>query len=94
MTPATILTVVAVSAGLLLFLAGTVGLLRFPDVTSRVHALTKADGVGLGLIVLGLLPLSGGLLDGLKLLLVWGLVMLSGATVGQMIAAIGQPPSR
>ncbi len=94
MTVAAILTVLAVSAGLLHFLAGTIGLLRFPDVMSRVHALTKADGVGLGLIVLGLLPLSDGLLDGLKLLVVWVLVMVSGATVGQMIAAIGQPPSR
>ena len=37
---------------------------------------------------------SSSMLHGLKLLLVWGLVMLSGATVGQMIAAIGQPPSR
>lgn len=94
MTPADALTVVAVSAGLLHFLAGTVGLLRFPDVLSRVHALTKADGVGLGLVVLGLLPLSGGVLDGLKLVVVWILVMVSGATVGQMIAAIGRRQSR
>ena len=53
-----IVTVIAVSAGALFFLAGTVGLLRFPDSLSRLHALTKADNLGLGLIVLGLLPQS------------------------------------
>ena len=51
-----LVTVIAVSAGALFFLAGTVGLLRFPDSLSRLHALTKADNLGLGLIVLGLLP--------------------------------------
>lgn len=94
MTIGDILTVLAVSAGVLSFVAGTLGLLRFPDVLSRVHALTKADGLGLGLVVLGLLPLAGSLLDGLKLLLVWVLVMISGATVGQMIAAMRGSSSR
>ncbi len=49
------LTIIAVSAGAFFFLAGTVGLLRFPDALSRLHALTKADNLGLGLVVLGLL---------------------------------------
>ena len=43
------LTILAVSAGAFFFLAGTVGLLRFPDALSRLHALTKADNLGLGL---------------------------------------------
>ena len=54
-----ILTIVAVSAGAFFFLAGTVGLLRFPDTLTRLHALTKADNLGLGLVVLGLLPRAG-----------------------------------
>lgn len=29
--------------GLFFFIAGSVGLLRLPDVYSRLHALTKAD---------------------------------------------------
>ncbi len=49
------LTIITVSAGAFFFLAGTVGLLRFPDALSRLHALTKADNLGLGLVVLGLL---------------------------------------
>jgi multicomponent Na+:H+ antiporter subunit G len=42
------------AAGAFFFLAGTVGLLRFPDVHTRLHALTKADNVGLGLVTLAL----------------------------------------
>jgi multicomponent Na+:H+ antiporter subunit G len=81
-----VFTVVAICAGSLFFLAGTVGLLRFPESLTRLHALTKADNLGLGLIVLGLLPQADGLLGGLKLVAVWGLVQLAGATVAQIIA--------
>lgn len=81
-----IFTVIAVSVGCFFFLAGTVGLLRFPDSLTRLHALTKADNLGLGLIVLGLLPQASGLLGALKLLAVWLLVQLSSATVAQVIA--------
>ena len=50
------------------------------------HALTKADNLGLGLIVLGLLPQADSLLGGLKLVAVWLLVQLGSATVAQLIA--------
>ena len=40
-------------AGLAFYTAGTVGLLRFPDQRSRVHALSKADNLGLGLVLAG-----------------------------------------
>ena len=81
-----ILTVAAVSAGVFFFLAGTVGLLRFPDTLTRLHALTKADNLGLGLMVLGLLPRAESLRDGIKLICVWLIVLLAGATVSQLIA--------
>ncbi len=74
-----ILTVVAVTAGAFFFLAGTVGLLRFPDTLSRLHALTKADNLGLGLLVLGLLPQAAGPLAGLKLVVIWLLVLVAGS---------------
>ena len=79
-------TVLAVLAGAVFFLAGTVGLLRFPDSLTRLHALTKADNLGLGLVVLGLLPQVDGALAALKLVAVWLLTQLAGATVSQMIA--------
>jgi multicomponent Na+:H+ antiporter subunit G len=83
-------TMAAVTAGVLFFLAGVVGLLRFPDALTRLHALTKADNVGLGLIVAGLLPQAGSVLAALKLLLVWLAVLLAGATVGQLIARVAR----
>ncbi len=79
-------TVLAVSAGIMFFIAGTVGLLRFPDALTRLHALTKVDNVGLGLVVLGLLPYTGGLLGALKLVSVWVFALVSGAIVTQLIA--------
>jgi multicomponent Na+:H+ antiporter subunit G len=81
-----VFTVVAVTAGAFFFLAGTVGLLRFPDTLTRLHALTKADNLGLGLVVLGLLAQVEGPLGALKLVAIWLLVQLSGATVTQLIA--------
>ena len=80
------LTIVAIIAGAIFFLAGTVGLLRFPDAYTRLHALTKADNLGLALVVLGLLLQAHSVLGGLKLVLVWLLVLLSSAVVSQLIA--------
>ncbi|HSI41636.1 MAG TPA: monovalent cation/H(+) antiporter subunit G [Xanthobacteraceae bacterium] len=79
-------TVVAVAAGAFFFLAGTAGLLRFPDALSRLHALTKADTLGLGLIVLGLLPQAASVSSGLKLALAWLLAQLAAVTASQLIA--------
>jgi multicomponent Na+:H+ antiporter subunit G len=81
-----IATVVLVSLGAVFFLAGTVGLLRFPDSMTRLHALTKADNLGLGLVVLGLLPQVDSGLAALKLVAVWVLTQLAGATVTQLVA--------
>jgi multicomponent Na+:H+ antiporter subunit G len=81
-------TILAVSGGAFFYMAGTVGLLRFPDTLTRLHALTKADNLGLGLVVLGLLPQVDGLLSGLKLVSVWLLVQLSGAIVTQLVARV------
>jgi multicomponent Na+:H+ antiporter subunit G len=86
MTWVDVWTVLAVSLGAFFFLAGSVGLLRLPDAYARLHALTKADNLGLALIVLGLVPQVSGVLAGLKLIVVWLLVLVSGAAVSQLIA--------
>ena len=80
------LTVVLTLAGCYFFLAGTMGLLRFPDVLTRLHAVTKADNLGLGLIVAGLALQSGSILTSLKMIFVWVLVLLAGATSCYLIA--------
>jgi multicomponent Na+:H+ antiporter subunit G len=79
-------SVIAIVAGAFFYLAGTVGLLRFPDAYTRLHALTKADNLGLALVVIGLLPQMDGPLAAGKVVLVWLLVLLSSAAVAQLIA--------
>jgi len=80
------ISAILVLAGGFFFVAGTVGLLRLPDLFSRLHALTKADNLGLGLIMLGLLPFVPDVFYGAKLVLLWLLVMVSGATGAHLIA--------
>jgi multicomponent Na+:H+ antiporter subunit G len=82
-----IFATIAVLAGAFFFIAGTLGLLRFGDTLSRVHALTKADNLGVGLIVLGLLPLADSITDALKLVVIWALVLLGGTTAAQLVAS-------
>jgi multicomponent Na+:H+ antiporter subunit G len=86
MTLADIATTALAGLGAVFFIGGTVGLLRFPDVHSRLHALTKADNLGLGLISLGLILQADNVAVALKVILVWLLAMLAAATVTQLIA--------
>lgn len=74
------------SLGLLFLFAGAVGLLRLPDLFSRLHAVTKADTVGLGLLSAGLACHAEGMQARLVLLLVWLFVMASGAIACQLLA--------
>ena len=78
-------SIAAISVGTFFFIAGTVGLLLFPDSLTRLHALTKADNLGLGMIALGLMPRADSALSALKLIVVWALVLLSGASTSQFI---------
>lgn len=73
-------------SGMMFFIAGTVGLLRFPDVYTRLHALTKADNLGLGLIIISLLITSDSISEDLKLVLIWLLVIMSGSSASYLVA--------
>lgn len=80
------LAMVLIGAGALFFLAGTIGLLRFPDLHCQLHALTKADGLGLTLIGLGAALLAGSVGDIARIALICAFAALSGATCGHLIA--------
>ena len=86
MTPLLLLQCALLAAGSAFFVIGLIGLLRFPDAYCRVHALTKVDNLGLGLIVLGLLPTAPTVAAGLKLLLVWLVALGASATMGHLVA--------
>lgn len=80
------LTVAAIGIGMFFFMAGTIGLLRFPDALTRLHALTKVDNLALGFIVAGLLLQTHEWLAALKLAGVWLFVQLSAGIVAQILA--------
>lgn len=83
-----------VLAGCAFFLAGTVGLLRFPDTRTRLHALVKADNLGLGFICAGLAVHDGSLFGILRLLAVWLLALAGSAISAHLIAdwSLGRTP--
>lgn len=72
--------------GAFFFVAGTIGLLRFPDFYCRLHALTKADNLGLGMLIVGLVLQPMTPWDRLQLLLTWLLVLVAAATVCHLLA--------
>ena len=58
MTFIEVTTAVILILGVIFFAAGSVGVVRFKGAHSRLHALSKADNLGLGLISLGCLLAS------------------------------------
>ncbi len=88
-----VLTAILVIAGCVFFAAGTVGLLRFHDLHTKLHALTKADNLGLGLIVVGLVLQVDSVATALKLLLVWALALLAAATNAHLLARDHESPA-
>lgn len=81
-----LLSALLILLGLVFFAAGSAGMLRFPDVYTRLHALTKADNLGLGLVVLGLALQADGVAPVLKLLIIWALVLIAGAAACHLVA--------
>jgi multicomponent Na+:H+ antiporter subunit G len=81
-----VISVALIVAGFFFFLVGLIGVLRFPDVFTRLHALTKADNVGLGLVVVGLSFQARGPWEVVELLLIWFLVMAASTTAAHLIA--------
>jgi multicomponent Na+:H+ antiporter subunit G len=82
----TIAGVALVVLGCAFYLAGTVGLLRFGDVFARIHALTKADNVGLSLLCAGLALLSASVRTALLLAVVWAVGLLASTVSAHLIA--------
>jgi len=79
------LTVLLILTGLFFFVAGTVGLLRFPDVYTRIHAATKCDTLGAGLILLALLLTWSHGITSVKELLIVGFLWLTNPVAAHLI---------
>lgn len=63
-----IITTIFILVGLFFVVVGTIGLLRFPDFYTRMHATGKCDTLGEGLMLIGLIIYQGFDLISVKLL--------------------------
>ena len=91
------LTAVLLLSGVAFFTAGTLGLLRLPDTRTRLHALTKADNVGLGLILAGIALSLRSPAAAVLLALVWVLALIAASVSARLLGGLeaqeeGDPP--
>lgn len=91
-----IVVVILIVAASFFFLAGTVGVLRLPDMFTRLHALTKADNLGLLLISIAAALKADSWEVIVKLAVIWVLVIIGSSTVAHLIGRVslqnGQTP--
>ncbi len=72
--------------GSFLCISGGIGLLRFPDFYTRMHAVGVTDTLGAGMILVGLMILSTDLLVFSKLVMVLLFTLLIGPTTSHVLA--------
>lgn len=68
------------------FTVGVVGLVRMPDAFTKMHATTKCDTLGAGLVLLALIVNRGFHIVSIKLLLIIVFVWLTNPTAAHIIA--------
>lgn len=81
-----IIAILFLLGGAFFFFVGTTGLIRMPDVFCRMHATTKCDTLGAGLILVGLMIFNGFSMISLKLLLILIFIWLTNPTAAHIIA--------
>ncbi len=74
---ADVLSWISIVGGLFFIVVGSVGLLRMPDVFTRLHAAGMTDTMGAGLILLGLCFQGGFTLVTARLLMVLGFLLFT-----------------
>lgn len=70
------------------FALTTVGLLRFPDAYTRVHAASLGDTLGFALIITALMILVPGLVNRFKLFMVLGIVWIINPTTSHYVGKV------
>ncbi|GAB6085275.1 monovalent cation/H(+) antiporter subunit G [Alkaliphilus crotonatoxidans] len=80
------LVILLIIGGAFFFLVGTVGLIRMPDVFCRMHATTKCDTLGAGLLLLALIISRGFSVISLKLIMVIVFIWITNPTAAHIIA--------
>ena len=72
-----ILSWAAIVGGLFFMIVGAIGVIRMPDVYTRLHAAGMTDTMGAGMILIGLTFQAGLTLVTVRLLLVWGVLLFT-----------------
>lgn len=85
-----IISSVLLMLGSFLLLTGALGLLRFPDVYSRMHAAGLSETLGAGLVLIALMLQSTSLIVFFKLLFILLFLWLTGPTAGHTLAKAAQ----
>ena len=67
---------ILISTGLVFFLGTTIGLLRFPDFYTRMHAAGKGDTLSTVMILIGCICLNSTQEDGLGLLMALKILLI------------------
>ncbi len=83
-----IIAALCIIIGLLVFLCATFGVFRFKYVMNKMHAAALGDTMGLFLVVLGLLILSGNLFVMAKFVLIILFFWLTSPIATHMIAKV------
>jgi multicomponent Na+:H+ antiporter subunit G len=73
-------------AGSFFTLVGALGLVRMPDIFTRMHAASVTDTAGAGLLMFGMMLQAGFGLTTLKLLILLGLFLFTGPVVTHALA--------
>lgn len=81
-----VLVAILLVGGGIFFTAGTVGLIRFPDLRSRLHALTKADNLGLGMIFAAIALHIASWTVALLLFITWLMAMMAASISARVLA--------
>lgn len=85
-TLVTVLSWALIGAGSFFIIVGAVGLLRMPDLYTRMHAGSVGDTLGAGLLLFGLMLQAGFDLVTLKLGFIFALFFFSGPVVTHALA--------
>ena len=81
-----LLTWLSFLAGGFFLIAGGVGLIRFPDFYTRMHAAGMTDTLGAGLLLFGMVLQSGDALTAIKLIMIGFFIFFTSPTATYAIA--------
>lgn len=81
-----LLSLMLMGLGALFYGAGALGLLRLPDIFTRLHAQPKADNLGLGFLILGTALQAETPYHIARLALIWGLMLAASGVSAQLLA--------